>query len=313
MIRDSWAQSAASTAPVSIGVARGDLVSVVMPAFNRAHLVRASADSVLEQTHRDLELVIVDDASTDDTWRVISDLAASDSRVVPIRHVMNRGAQSARNTAIRASRGTWLAFLDADDEYVPDSIERRLALAEREGAPVVHAEGLFITEDGVQPRFGVPAWHGRIYRDVLSRPGPFALLFRRDLLDTVGGELDESIVAYQEWDLAIMLARVAPFAFMEQPVFIYNGLAPDAISRDPLRGARGYEQVVHKHLREIIRECGPRVLGDHYRTLADLRILAGDRWGAVRCAAVSALWWPPNVAWGLRRALGLTRRRRASG
>jgi glycosyltransferase involved in cell wall biosynthesis len=292
----------ASTAPAP----QPALVSVVMPALNRAGLLPDSVASVLSQTHQPVEVVLIDDGSTDDTWQVMTELARMDSRVRAVRHDRNRGAQAARNSGIRESTGTWLALLDPDDRYLPDSVERRLAVAARDHVPVVHSEAIFVTASGQQPTFGVPPLKGWIYRDVLAAPGPFGLLFHRELLDRVG-ELDESIVAYQEWDMAIRFAKVAPFGFMPEPTFIYDGVSPDAISRNLRRSADGYEQVVRKHRREILRVCGRRPLAMHYEFLVQERARAGDRVGALRCLVLGAWYWPISLLRAPRAARAIAR------
>src|SRR4051794_13254876 len=89
------------------------LVSVIIPVHNRARLVRAAVESVLEQTHERVEVVPVDDGSTDGTAAVLQMLAASDPRVKVVIQHQNRGAQAARNAGIVASSGSWIGFLDS--------------------------------------------------------------------------------------------------------------------------------------------------------------------------------------------------------
>lgn len=118
--------SEAGTAKVSAiaGTAR---VSVVMPAYNAAATLCASMDSVFAQTHADVELLVIDDCSTDATWSLIEDAAARDSRVVPIKQPKNGGVAAARNAGIEAATGTHLAFLDSDDRWLPDKLALQLA------------------------------------------------------------------------------------------------------------------------------------------------------------------------------------------
>ena len=286
----------------------GALVSVVIPVRNREHLVEAAVRSVLGQTHSETEVVVVDDGSTDGTLRVLGALAEKEPRISIIEHQASRGAQAARNTGIRASSGDWVTFLDSDDRYLPESVSLRLREAERSSVKVVHGEARRITSSGVDALYGVPPLQGNVYRQLLTRPAVLfpSLLVRREVLAEIG-YLDETIVAWQEWETAIRLSRVAEFGFVPVATFDYDERTPGAISRDNLRAAMGYEQIVRKHRRAILRECGPRVLGDHYRTLAGHRRSAGDGSGAVRCGLMATVWWPPNVAWAARATLGLFR------
>ena len=96
-------------------------VTVIIPTFNRSHLIRRSVESVLNQTYKNFELIIVDDASTDDTVSSISRL--EDDRIKIIRHKRNTGAPKARNSGISASMGEYIALLDDDDEWLPHKLE----------------------------------------------------------------------------------------------------------------------------------------------------------------------------------------------
>lgn len=106
------------------------LVSVVIPAYNAEKTIRNAIDSVLEQTMADLEVFVVDDASTDGTVHAVE--AIHDPRVRLLRSPGNLGPSAARNMALRRARGCWVAFLDADDEWVPERLEQLLAAAGHE-------------------------------------------------------------------------------------------------------------------------------------------------------------------------------------
>jgi glycosyltransferase involved in cell wall biosynthesis len=103
---------------------------VVLTTFNRATIVRRAIDSVLDQTFADLELIVVDDGSTDDTGDVVS--AVADERLVLVRHERNLGLAEARNSGVRAARGTFVCFLDDDDELLPEKLSVQLAAFENE-------------------------------------------------------------------------------------------------------------------------------------------------------------------------------------
>lgn len=109
----------------------GPTVSVVIPAYNAADTLPATLASALAQAHREMELLVVDDGSTDDTAAVIDRVAAIDSRVRRIEFGGNVGRSMARNGAIDLAKGEWVAFLDADDLWPVDRLERLLAAATR--------------------------------------------------------------------------------------------------------------------------------------------------------------------------------------
>lgn len=100
------------------------LISVVMPTFNRAYMIESSIASVLNQTHENLELIVVDDRSTDDTEGVVERI--EDPRLRYLRNVGKRGAGAARNLGISQARGQWVGFLDSDDQWRAEKLERQI-------------------------------------------------------------------------------------------------------------------------------------------------------------------------------------------
>ena len=110
------------------------LVSVIMPAYNCGKYIAGSIQSVIAQTVTDWELQIVDDCSTDDTQAVVERLAAQEKRIHYTRLAQNGGPAAARNEALRRAAGRYVAFLDSDDLWTPDKLERQIAFMERTGA-----------------------------------------------------------------------------------------------------------------------------------------------------------------------------------
>ena len=111
-----------------------DLISVIIPTYNRAHLIRRSAQSVLNQTYKNLELIIVDDGSTDKTKEVIDSI--NDKRIIYIKQE-NQGVSAARNTGIEKAKGKYIAFQDSDDVWHLDKLEKQLLTIQKNNADLV--------------------------------------------------------------------------------------------------------------------------------------------------------------------------------
>ena len=122
-----------------------------MPAFNARDCVAAALQSVVEQTEQDFEVIVVDDCSSDDTVAVVDAFARTEPRVRLIALPKNVGPGAARNVAIEAARGTWIALLDADDQYRPSRLQQLLGMAARNGANMVSDNILVCSKDGVKP------------------------------------------------------------------------------------------------------------------------------------------------------------------
>lgn len=270
------------------------LVSAIIPTRNRSRCIDSAILSALGQTYTDLEVIVVDDGSTDNTVQILEEYARKDARIRLIQHSYRKGAQAARNTGIHAAHGRWIAFLDSDDQWLPDSLDVRLQIARSKGVHVVHSD-CYVLKPGREQlqRFGHPRFEGNVYRELLCRCGTLfpSFLVSREALTRIG-YLDETIVSYQEWDTAIRLAKDYDFAFVQEPTFIYDCSSADTISKDLLRTARGYEQVFSKHWWSILCHLGPKTLASHYRRAAGLYHEAHDEDETRRCLKIAILLWP---------------------
>lgn len=124
------------------------LVSVLMPAYNAEKYVEIAIRSVMEQTISSWEMVIIDDHSTDETARVIEACAQQDSRIRFYENEKNMGAAWTRNRGLDLCRGRYVALLDSDDVWLPEKLEKQLALAQRENADIVYCSYGIINEHG---------------------------------------------------------------------------------------------------------------------------------------------------------------------
>lgn len=121
-----------------------ELVSIIMPTYNCARFIRESIDSVLAQTYTNWELIIVDDSSTDNTAEMVANF--NDPRIHYLRNEQNEGAALTRNKALRAAKGRYIAFLDSDDLWHPDKLERQIAFMEQNGYAFTYHEYTEIDE-----------------------------------------------------------------------------------------------------------------------------------------------------------------------
>jgi GT2 family glycosyltransferase len=196
------------------------LVSVVIPTFNRCHLVQQALDSVLAQTFNDLEIIVVDDGSTDGTDQALTQYGDR------IRYVWqeNQGESAARNHGIALAKGRYIAFLDSDDLWRPDKLTRQIALLERSAdIGLVFCQAQMIDERGwviPGPPIGAESEHVRPDFENLCRRNfiaPSTVVMRRTLLDATGG-FDETIRYGEDWDLWLRCALVSQLQGVHEPL-----------------------------------------------------------------------------------------------
>jgi len=164
------------------------LVSVVVPAFNADSFIERAVRSVLQQTEQSFEVIVVDDASTDDTVETVT--AIQDSRIRLLKNETNRGPSVSRNRALEVAKGTWIALLDADDWYRAHRLQRLVEAAEAHSADMV-ADDIYFVEDGATVDLDLG-----VVRDARGYPRPLHRLFRNTILpvvlkptEFVGGQL----------------------------------------------------------------------------------------------------------------------------
>lgn len=271
------------------------MVSVVIPTFNRAEFIGRALQSVLSQNYPDLEVIIVDDASTDDTQDRIKILQESDHRIRYFQHNRNRGAQAARNTGIQAAKGEYIAFLDSDNEWLSEKLQKQIILFSHrdDSLGAAYCGYRNVSVDGSMLNEYVPRYRGSVYKQALSEwlTDTSTLVVRKDILEKIYG-FDESVHAFQEWDLCIRLARECTFDFVPECLTLYHQHNLPSISKDHLRDAYGYLGVVDKYLPEILRECGRRTLSEHYLRIGRLFILA-DRFDLARAYFLKSIRYDP--------------------
>lgn len=234
-------------------------VSVVIPTYNRRDRIKRSVDSVLAQTFDDFELIIVDDASQDDTVAVLETI--EDPRIRIVRHETNKGAGAARNTGFREAATDWVAYQDSDDEWLPTKLERQVALLDAAAPGTVacycgmlvlgDAETLLADPTRVKylPFFRDPDHvAGRISDDLLNhrtRISTQTLVCRRDVLFAAGG-FDESMKALEDWDVSIRIAERGPIVFEPEPLVLQR-FSANSLTRSNRNRVEAQEQVFAKY------------------------------------------------------------------
>lgn len=222
------------------------LVTIILPTYNAAADVDRAVHSALGQSWRELEVIVVDDASSDGTVAVVEAWCRRDPRVRLIRQGVNGGPARARNAALAAGSDTWIALLDADDAFAPERLERLLEAAARTGADLV-ADNLRLL-DGITGRALGSAWPPAegaeprvlcaaefVRRNLFGQPG-FALgylkpVMRRALLDRHGIRYRDDVRIGEDYHLYLdCLLAGARFVLVPEAMYDYQ-LSPNSISR----------------------------------------------------------------------------------
>jgi len=205
-------------------------ISVIIPVYNRPNKIKRALESVLSQSEPPLEIIVVDDGSTDETAEV---LHAYDTQLKVIRQE-NKGVSAARNCGIEATYGDWIAFLDSDDAWLPDKL--KMAREFQEHHPVYHifqSEEIWIRHGRrVNPRKKHQKYGGWIFRQSLPLciVSPSAVVVKREVFAKVGA-FDESFPVCEDYDLWLRMARHYSIGLDPRPGIIKYGGHDDQLSK----------------------------------------------------------------------------------
>lgn len=202
------------------------LVSVVIPAFNTSRFIEKSIDSVRKQTYRNLEIIVVDDGSSDDTADIVRRVMKEDSRVKLLQQE-NGGIASARNLAVKHSGGEFIAPLDADDMWLPCYLEKQVEcmLKAPASVAVVYAWSRDIDEDDqLTGLFHASNIEGYVYETLLAHyflANATSVLIRRSIFEKVGS-YDSDFQRCEDWNLMARLARKYEFRVVKEFLVLYR-------------------------------------------------------------------------------------------
>jgi glycosyltransferase involved in cell wall biosynthesis len=242
------------------GAARGPTISVVIPAFNAGRYLREALDSVLSQTVGDVEVVVVDDASSDATWTIIEEYAARDDRVRGLHNEQNLGIAASLNRGIEAAASQLIGRMDADDISVPHRFERQLALLEAHpevavvGSHVLHindrADPLGVSETGPASVEEFQALR-RVGRHTMVFGG--TAVFRKRLALQVGG-YDPGIATAEDLEFFDRMAEHGAVVAISEPLVLYRIHPGSHVMQTFFHGRAIHRYVADRRRRQLAGE-----------------------------------------------------------
>ena len=250
--------------PPSQPVPAPPLVSVVIASYNHARFVEQAIDSVWRQGHRPLELIIVDDGSSDGSFELIEKLAARSPIPMTLVAQANAGPGAAFGRGVAMAQGEWLCILASDDFYAPEFIARNLAEAARLDGDqwVLHANAWLVEVDGrvsgTIDAIGITTpLEGDAFECLVEGGGrllPGTMFVRRDLF-LAAGAFDPTMIA-EDCDLQLRLARHARFHYIRDPIF-HSRYSPASLGKRPWLWGDSIVRALTKHEDRL----GPRLPG----------------------------------------------------
>lgn len=281
-------------------------VSVVLPTYNRAGTLKRSIQSVLSQSITDLEIIVVDDASKDETETVVC--AFGDDRIRYIKNKKNLGGAESRNVGIQHAKAPIIAFQDSDDEWLPMKLERCLYELENNKNLLGVYSGFWQIKDHYahyMPCYSPPSNNKNITTDLLYDnfvDTPTVVLYKT-VLNKCGG-FDKEMPRFQDWELFIRLSSLGIFSFIDEPL-ILSYVTPGNISSDKLAKLNALERIYQKNSDRI--ESNRKLYAEWNAKIGDAHMRAGiPRYG--RKMLIKSLWNDKfNLRFAVKTILSLLR------
>lgn len=227
-----------------------DLVSVIIPTYNRAYCIKNAIDSVLQQEYEQMEIIIVDDASTDNTREVIQNI--KDRRIKYICNDKNCGAAASRNIGVKMASGKYIAFQDSDDIWLKEKLQKQLEIIEASDYGMVYCSFERIFPDGrieKVPRQGIQkeARQGEIYPYLLAESyiSTQTMLLKREVFQQIEG-FDETMKSYEDYDLAIRISKGYKIGYVDEVLVQLNTLS-DSVDMNMINGIISSAYLIRKY------------------------------------------------------------------
>lgn len=259
-------------------------VSVIIPTYNRANLLPRAIQSVLNQTFQDFELIVVDDGSTDNTKKIVAEFQKKDRRIKYIWQENSGGASKPINTGLKVSQGEYIAFLEDDDEWLPEKLERQLGVfqnSKKENLGFVGCNILIVNKKTKAIKTcNIPKHNDKIFSEKLLDNkfffNPDALVIKREVINKVGF-LDENLKFAADKDIFLRIFKKYNFDFVPLPLVkchVHGKHATgmpfyDRFLNDLLYMHRKYRDLYKKYPKICSRE--QRSIGNFYVLLGDCR------------------------------------------
>ncbi len=222
-------------------------ISVVMPAYNAAKTIGDAIASVLNQTYKDFELIVINDCSKDNTYEIMTELSKSDDRLIVLQNEKNSGVSVTRNYGVSRAKGEWIAFLDSDDMWREDKLEKQLAvLNANEGAVISYTASAFIDEHGNSFGYVMEAEERTTFSTLLKKNllSCSSVMIRSDVMKSLKMPGDEMHEDYYIW---LNVLKKHKYAYgLNEPMLIYR-LSSNSKSSSRIKSAKMIFNTYHAY------------------------------------------------------------------
>ena len=241
-------------------------ISIILPTFNRANTINNAIESILNQTFNSLEIIIIDDASTDNTYQIVKEYQKKESRIIYVKNKENYGCAQSRNIGLKYVQAETVAFMDDDDQYTDkETLTCLYSKMKSECCDLVIANYKMGDELKLMDSFGEDFKY-----KIIKSPGPFlqCVLIKKKLIIKTAIAFDSKAIPSEDWEFFITISKLNPIvSYCACTTFKWN-LNPNSQSLDFLKEANALAYICKKHQNYITTNLNSKIMSAHYRRIA---------------------------------------------
>ncbi|RMH54462.1 MAG: glycosyltransferase family 2 protein [Candidatus Hydrogenedentota bacterium] len=204
------------------------LVSVIMPTYNRAAYIRDAIESVLAQTHTNHEIIIIDNFSQDETETIVAEYRKKHDNIVYRKFANNGVVAASRNAGMKVARGRYIAFLDSDDLWVPEKLEKQVRILEENPEVFLVYSRFYIKKESKV--VGIGPKHQKLYRGAVFEKlfgsvnfiGCLTVMIRNDKKEKYYFNTDKKLIAFEDYEMWLRISRKHKVEYIDEPLAIYR-------------------------------------------------------------------------------------------
>jgi len=244
-------------------------ISIILPTFNRSKLLTQTIKNIQNQTFEDYELIIVNDASNDETINIIKQFKAIDGRIKLIDNNKNVGCAKSREFGLKQSLGELIVFIDDDDQWDNNKLmEQYNAIMHTNSDMAISDYYIFKNKNKIHKKMNLFAQ--KFKKQILKRPGPFfqSIMIKKELIKKIKNPFDSESIPSEDWNFFIELSKLNPtISYIDKPLFTWN-IHDENQSLNLTKEAIALDYIINKHYDYIKAEHGLKVIASHYRRIA---------------------------------------------
>ena len=247
------------------------MISIILPTFNRSHILESTINNVMDQTFTEYELIIINDGSSDNTEKIIYTLQSQDKRIKYIKNKKNVGCAESRKIGFEKSNGEIIVFLDDDDTWDKQKLMKQYSLLKHTNYDMVISD-YYIEKDEKKTYQNMQNFSNNFKNQILGAPGPFfqCVMITKKTIDKMESPFDCDSVPSEDWNFFIELSKLnIKVGHISEPLFTWN-VNHDNQSLDLEKEAIALAYIVEKHKNYFKKNINKNIFSNHYRRIARL-------------------------------------------